>query len=150
MNNTFLLLVIVVLNSSSVQAQKKTTLPAKQVNVPENVNTSFKSLYTVTSNKWDRNYSGNYVASFINEEHLKQTVELSGSGAMIKSVIEYAPGVLPQNITSSILGQYPAVKITEAAKIQMPGVASYYKVKIITADNAAKELLISEEGTITE
>lgn len=137
--------------SAQAQKQKKKTSSVKQVNVPENVNTTFKSQYSVADeNQWNKNYSGNYVASFKNADHLRQTVEFSGSGAVIKSKIEYAPEALPEVINSSISSQYPNSKVTEAAKMQMPGVAPYYIVKIIGADNTAKELLISEDGTITE
>ena len=34
--------------------------------------------------------------------------------------------------------------------MQLPGVVPYYKAKITDADNVTKEILISEEGTITE
>ncbi len=151
MKSTFFIFSTVLLVGFSAQAQKKKATPVKQVNVPENVNATFKSQYAVADgNQWNKNYSGNYVASFTNSDHLKQTVEFSNSGALVKSKIEYAPEGLPEVVNSSILSQYPNTKITEAAKMQMPGVAPYYRVKIIGADNTAKELLISEEGTITE
>ena len=51
---------------------------------------------------------------------------------------------------NSISVQYANSKVTEASRLQMPGVAPYYRVKIMGADNVSKELLISEEGTITE
>lgn len=138
--------------SFSSQAQKgKKVTPVKQVNVPENVATTFKNLYAVANdNQWNKNYSGNYIATFTNAENLKQTAEFSGSGAMIKSKVEYQPDAVPQNVTAALAAQYPNVKISEAAKLQLPGVAPYYKIKIINADNTSKELLVSEEGTVTE
>ncbi|MEO8772119.1 MAG: hypothetical protein ABI402_18615 [Ferruginibacter sp.] len=153
MKNTFFILFAGLSLSFSAQAQvqKKKTTPVKAVNVPENVNNTFKSLYTVSNdNQWNKNYSGNYVVTFMNAENLKQTAEFTGSGAMIKSKVEYAPDALPQNLSTAIVSQYPNVKVTEAAKLQMPGVAPYYRVKVISTDNTSKELLVSEEGTISE
>ena len=152
MKSTFFILLAGLLLSSSTQAQQKKPSPlSKQINVPDNVSTSFKGLYTIaTENKWNKNYSGNYVASFTNSENLKQTVEFSESGSVIKSRTEYAPDAIPPMIGNAISTQYPGTKITEAARFQLPGVAPYYRVKVLTAENTSKELLISEEGTITE
>ncbi|MFT3908882.1 MAG: hypothetical protein QM737_05610 [Ferruginibacter sp.] len=151
MKNTFFILVTGLLISFSSQAQKKKAMPVKQVNVPENVSNTFKSLYNVANeNQWSKNYSGNYVASFTNAENLKQTVEFTASGTVVKSKVQYALDGIPQNLSSSIAAQYPNAKVSEAAKMQMPGVAPYYRVKITNTDNTSKELLVSEEGTITE
>ncbi len=151
MKNSFFVFLMSVLIASSAQAQKKKPVQVKQVQVPENVNTSFKSQYTVTNdNSWKKNYSGNYVATFTNADSLKQTVEFSGSGTMIKSKIAIAPQTIAENLSLAISTQYPGSKITEADKMQLPGVAPYYRVKILSSDNTTKELLISEEGTITE
>ena len=151
MKNIFLVFLSFILVIGTASAQKKKTTSVKPVSVPENVDASFKSLYTVAgNNKWNKNYSGNYVANFTNADSLMQTVEFSGTGAMIKSKIAYAITGLPENINTSILAQYPDTKIVEAAKMQMPGVAPYYRVKIMTPENTKKELLISEDGTITE
>ena len=151
MKNTFFLLFAPFFFTFSADAQQKKSAPVKQMKIPENVTTSFKGQFAAPSdNQWNKNYSGNYVATFTNADNLKQTAEFSESGAMIKSKITYSSGGLPQNVSSSITGQYPAVKIGEADKIQLPGVAPYYRVKVITADNTTKELLVSEEGTITE
>ena len=151
MKNTFFVLVSLFLILNSAHAQKKKASVVKDVAVPENVNTSFKSLYNqVADNKWNKNYSGNYVASFKNADNQKQAVEFSGTGAVVKSRIEYEVGSLPENINTSINSQYPETTIIEASKFQMPGVAPYYKVKINGSGNSGKELLISEEGTITE
>ena len=153
MKNTFFILVtgLSLGFSAQAQVQKKKATPVKVINVPDNVNNSFKSLYSVTNdNQWNKNYSGNYVATFVNAENLKQTAEFTGSGAMIKSKVEYAPDALPQNLSTAIVAQYPNVKVTEAAKLQLPGVAPYYRVKVISTDNTSKELLVSEDGTISE
>ena len=69
---------------------------------------------------------------------------------MVKSKVEYTPEAVPENVSVPVLAQFSMAKITEAARLQLPGVAPYYKVKIINADNTTKELLISEEGTISE
>ncbi|MEO7523225.1 MAG: hypothetical protein ABIT58_03985 [Ferruginibacter sp.] len=151
MKNTFFILIVSLLMSISSQAQKKKATPVKQVNVPENVTNTFRSLFTVANdNQWSKNFSGNYVAGFTNAENLKQTAEFSNSGAMLKSKVEYLPDALPENLSNSITTKYPNVKVSEAAKMQLPGVAPYYRVKIISSDNTTKELLVSEEGTISE
>jgi len=154
MKNTFLILFAGLLMSFPSQAQKgkdKKITPVKEVSVPENVTTTFKSLYSVANeNQWNKNYSGNYIATFKNSDNLKQTAEFSGSGAMVKSKVEYQPDAVPQNVSEAIAAQYPNVKITEAARLQLPGVAPYYRIKIIGTDNTTKELLVSEEGTVSE
>lgn len=151
MKNAFFLFLAAILLAGSAQAQKKKPVAVKQLQVPENVTTSFKSQYAVANdNSWNKNYSGNYVATFTNADNLKQTVEFSGSGAMIKSKIAIAPQTLAENLISAISTQYPGSKITEADKMQLPGVSPYYRIKILSAENTTKELLVSEEGTITE
>ena len=151
MKNTFFLLLISLFLAFSTEAQKKKMSPAKPVSVPENVVTSFKSQFAVISdNQWEKNYSGNYIATFINADKLKQTAEYSESGAIIKSKIMYLPNALPENVSTSLTTQYANAKVIECTKLQMPGVAPYYKVKIMNPDNTSKELLISEEGTVSE
>jgi hypothetical protein len=150
-SNFFILFIGLLIMGFSVQAQKNKSVPVKEVNVPENVNSTFKSLYGAASNNhWNKNYSGNFVASFTNADQLKQTAEFSASGAMVKSKVEYLPENVPENVRVPVLAQFPTARFTEAAKLQLPGVAPYYRVKIINADNTTKELLISEEGTISE
>lgn len=151
MKNTFFILAAGLVLSFSAQAQKKKAEPVKQASVPENVTNSFKSQFMVANdNQWNKNYSGNYVASFRNAENLKQTVEYNASGALVKSKVEYAIDALPENLSAPVAAQYPNMKITEATKLQLPGVAPYYKIKIQNTDNTSKELLVSEEGVISE
>ena len=149
MKNIFLLLLSILLFTVHLQAQKKPV--ATHLSVPENVTTSFKSQFAVSEqNQWSKNYSGNYVVNFTNADKLFQMAEYNPSGALVKSRVNYLPGALPQNVTDALAIQYPNVKLSECAKMQLPGVAPYYKVKILNNDNTSKELLISEEGTITE
>ena len=64
---------------------KKKTSVAK-LSVPEVVETSFQSNYaTVQTNKWSKNFSGNYVASFVNENNLQQTTEYNSNGVLLKT-----------------------------------------------------------------
>ena len=80
MKNTFFILFAGLLLSLSTQAQKKKATPVKQLKVPENVSTSFKSQFTaVNDSQWDKNYSGNYIASFTNGDNLKQPAEYNQS-----------------------------------------------------------------------
>ncbi|MBS1744468.1 MAG: hypothetical protein JST81_15675 [Bacteroidetes bacterium] len=152
MKNTFFILISGLLISISANAQKsKKAAPVKQLQVPENVSNTFQSLYSsAENNQWSKNYSGNYVASFTNAEHQKQTAEFSASGAVVKSRVDYPADALPGNLSTAVAAQYPSVKVAEASKLQMPGVAPYYKVKVIGSDNTTKELLVSEDGTISE
>ena len=151
MKNTLLFLCMSLIFTGNALAQKKSKDKSSQLTIPENVNNSFKSLYAnAEGNKWNRNYSGNYVASFMNADSLKQTAEFSASGAMVKSRTEYAPTSLPAPISMAVNTQYPEAKLLEASRLQMPGVAPYYRLKVETAEHATKELLVSEEGTITE
>ncbi len=151
MKNTFFLLCTFLLLSASTYAQKKKKSPSREIDIPENVNTSFKSQFAVASdNHWNKSYSGNYVANFLNADSLKQTAEFDRSGAIIKTKINYSPEALPQHVTDALAINYANAKVTECAKMQLPGIPPYYRIKITTPENTQKEVLINEEGTVTE
>ena len=151
MKNTFLSLSAILILSLSATAQKnKKATPAK-LNVPENVNVSFKSSFaTVEKNEWNKTYMGNYVANFINAEQLKQSVEYNEAGVIVKTKTMYAPENLPMNVSTALETRYAGAKVSECIKMEIPGVTPYYKLKIETTNNTKKELFISEEGTVVE
>ena len=151
MKSIFLILSAGLMLSLSAQAQKKKAVKVPKVNVPENVSASFKSQYAVVdNNKWSKNYSGNFIADFTNASSQKQTVEYDAAGQIIKTKTFFDVTALPQNITTALQTNYADAKVTEATKVEIPGVTPYYSVTITTADNKQKQLLVSEEGTVTQ
>ncbi|HMJ47122.1 MAG TPA: hypothetical protein VK498_07310 [Ferruginibacter sp.] len=154
MKNTFLILVGFLLFSLTADAQKKKIKEKSKnekikIKVPENVNNSFKSQYTtITNDKWSKNYSGYYVVNFTNAENLQQSAEYNSQGTLVKSKLTYDINALPEVVGTALKTQYADAKVLEGYRIEMPGVAPYYKVKIAT-DTRQKEILISEGGVIT-
>lgn len=150
MKNIFFLFIASLLLSVSAQAQKKAK-SAPKVSVPESVTESFKGTYAnVENNKWDRTYTGNYVAHFTTADNLSQEVEYNNSGTVIKSKTTYNLSALPETVSTAVEGKYAGATISEAVKMEIPGVDAYYKVKIETTDKIKKDLFISEEGTVAE
>lgn len=151
MKNTFLSLSAIFILSISAQAQKyKKALPAK-LNVPENVNATFKASFaTAEKNAWNKTYMGNYVANFVTADQLKQSVEYNEAGVLVKTKTIYAPELLPVNVNTTVESKYAGAKVSECTKMEIPGIKPYYKVKIETINNTKKELFISEEGTVVE
>ncbi|MBC7866490.1 MAG: hypothetical protein H7X88_03050 [Gloeobacteraceae cyanobacterium ES-bin-316] len=150
MKNIFLSLSAILILSFSSQAQKTKKVAAK-VNVPENVNASFKGTFaTVEKSEWNKTNVGNYVASFTNTDNLSQVAEYNQEGVMVKSKVIYNLEALPENVTSALSKKYADAKVTECVKMQIPGVTPYYKVKLETSTNQKRELFISEEGSVVE
>lgn len=150
MKNIFFLLGAGLILSVSAQAQKKKTTASK-VSVPESVTESFKGTYAnVEKNKWDKTYTGNYVASFTTPDSLNQEVEYNSNGVVIKTKTTYNTAALPENVSTAVEGKYPGATVSEAVKMEIPGVNPYYKVKIETSDKIKRELFISEEGAVAE
>ena len=151
MKNTLFLICAVLLLSVSAQAQKKKkSAPAKLV-VPESVDASFKSSYAVAENsKWSKNYTGNYVANFTNANSLVQTSEYNAAGILVKSRTTLDITALPEVVRMAVEKKYSGAKVVECMKMEIPGLASYYKVKVMVAENKEKVLFISEEGAVTQ
>ena len=150
MKNTLFLICAGLMLSFGAQAQtKKKATPAK-VKVPEAVDASFKSSYAdVENNKWSKNYTGNYVAVFKNANNQEQTTEYNTAGVLVKSKTTLDLAALPEPITTAVEKRYPGSKISECIKVEIPGLAPYYKTKVMVAENKEKVLLISEEGAVT-
>ncbi|MEI2748570.1 MAG: hypothetical protein V9E88_07420 [Ferruginibacter sp.] len=140
------------LSFTSVYAQKKKpvkTQPAVQV--PENVYTTFKNQFAVAENgQWKKTFRGNYIAEFTNSSRQNQSVEYDTTGRVIKSKIAYSTDAFPSNIGNAVSAQYPGYAIAECVRMEIPGVKPYYRVKLSGENSAQKDLLISEEGTISE
>lgn len=135
--------------SLSATAQKKKS--TKGISVPEAVTTSFDGKFTDVEKKdWKKSYNGNYVVTFVNAEQQKQTAEFDKDGNMVRARTEFAVEALPEAVNASVASNYTDWKVTEVAKVEVAGIPSYYKVKIETADNTRKDILVSEEGAITE
>ncbi len=151
MKNTFLLLCAGLILSVSAEAQTKKKSSTAKVTVPESVSESFKGTYaSVEKNKWNRTYTGNYVAVFTTPDSLSQEVEYNSNGVMVKTKTIYTPTTIPVVVGTAIEAKYPAATIVEAVKMDIPGVKPYYKVSLTTAENAKRNLLISEEGAIAQ
>ncbi len=151
MKNTLFLICAGLLLSISVQAQKKKKSAPAKLNVPENINASFKNSYAVAENsKWSKNYTGNYVANFTNANSLVQTSEYNAAGILVKSKTTLDITSLPEVVTMAVEKKYSGAKVVDCMKIEIPGLAPYYKVKVMLVENKEKELLISEEGSVTQ
>ena len=151
MKNTFLLLCAGLLLSIGANAQtKKKKSTAAKVVVPEVVDASFKTSYAdVETKKWARTYTGNYVASFKNANSQEQSAEYNENGVLIKTKTSFDIAVLPENVTTSVEAKYAGAKISAVEKVEIPGIAPYYRVKLVTADtNKEKEILVSEAGSM--
>ena len=140
----------------SAQAQKKvvkktSSKTTTKVVVPAVVKESFSSNYAdVKNDKWSKSYVGNYVSTFSNAENIKQTNEYNANGQLLKTKIEFDSTTYPQIVTAALQQKYPTASIANVTKVQMPGLAPYYKVGIVIAETGRKrELFISEEGTIS-
>ncbi len=150
MKNIFLSLSAVLLLSFASLAQKSKKSTPK-VSVPENVNESFKGTFaSVEKNKWNKTVIGNYEVSFTNSDSLTQVAEYNDAAVMVKSRITYNLEALPEIITTAVQKKYAGATVKECVKMEIPGVAPYYKVKLETTSNAKRELFISEEGVVVE
>lgn len=156
MKNAFFLICVGIALSFSAEAQKKTKTKVKvttaKVNVPENIKGSFSANYEgVKDAKWTKNYTGNYIANFTDSTSLKESLEYNAKGDKVKTTTMYDVAALPVNITTAVQSQYAGASVVEASKVEVPGVTPFYKVKIERGETKKqKQLLISEEGLITE
>ena len=150
MKNTLLLVCAGLMFSLSTQAQKKKIKAKTKFTVPEKVNTTFKDSYSDAANsKWSKSNTGYFVADFTNANAQKQIVEYNAEGALVKSKTFIDVNALPENINTSVQTRYSGAAVKELVRVEIPGVAPYYKA---TIDNNGrkKELLISEQGSIAE
>jgi len=130
------LIIASLLTLSTAVAQTKKSKPIKKkaavvkvVSPPSKVDAAFDarfaSLGEVTDKKWNKNLLGNYIVSYKNPEALKQTVEYKEDGSFVKSAINF-------ELTNEVGELNP-----------------YFNVKI-NAEGKEKQVLIAEDGTLTE
>jgi len=150
MKNTFFLICAGLMLTVGAQAQTKKKTVAAKVNVPESVDASFKSNFAVAeNNKWSKNYTGNYVATFTNADTRKQVSEFNPSGVWVKTKTTFdVANPLPENITAAVQTKYSGSTINELEKVEIAGMTPYYRVKLTTADTKTKEILLNEEGSM--
>ncbi|MFT3979987.1 MAG: hypothetical protein QM687_05915 [Ferruginibacter sp.] len=149
MKNTFFLIAAGLMLTIGANAQTKKKTAAAKVTVPEAVDASFKTSFAnAQDSKWSKNYTGNYVATFKNDNNLQQTTEYNSAGVLLKTKTTYDVAALPENVTTSVEAKYAGSKIETVERFEIPGVAPYYKVKLVTADTKEKEILLSDEGAV--
>jgi len=150
MKNTFFLICAGLLMTVGAHAQSKKKTVTAKVSVPETVNSSFKTNFAVAeNNKWSKNYTGNYVATFTNADTRKQVSEFSPAGVWVKSKTTYdVAGTIPENISTSVNTKFAGAKIEELEKVEIAGLAPYYRVKLTTADTKQREIILNEEGSM--
>lgn len=150
MKNTFFLICAGLMITFGAEAQTKKKAVTPKVNVPESVDASFKTNFTVAdNNKWSKNYTGNYVATFTNAESRTQVSEFNPSGVWLKSKTTFdVASTLPENITTAVQAKYAGAKIDELEKVEIAGMTPYYRVKLTTADTKTKEIILNEEGSM--
>lgn len=134
-------------------AQKKTPIKNKNtqsIAVPTEVNTAFQEKYAdVNKQNWNKRAGGNYVATFLGSDNVKQEVEFDSKGTYLKSKSIFTKEQVPELVSTSLSKKYPDTEVLEVTKYDISGVAPYYKVKI--NDGAkGKFLLVSEAGDISE
>ena len=150
MKNTFFLICTGLMLTIGANAQTKKKAVTPKVSVPEAVDASFKTNFTVAdNNKWSKNYTGNYVATFTNADTRKQVSEFNPSGVWVKTKTTYdVANTLPENITTAVNTKYSGSTINELEKVEIAGMTPYYRVKLTTADTKTKEILLNEEGSM--
>lgn len=150
MKNTFFLICAGLMITIGAEAQTKKKAVTPKVSVPESVDASFKSNFTVAeNNKWSKNYTGNYVATFTNADSRVQVSEFNPAGVWVKSKTTFdVASTLPENINTAIQARYAGAKIDELEKVEIAGMTPYYRVKLTTADTKQKEILLNEEGSM--
>ena len=157
----YLVLIIAsLLTLSTAVAQTKKSKPIKKkaavvkvVSPPSKVDAAFDarfaSLGEVTDKKWNKNLLGNYIVSYKNPEALKQTVEYKEDGSFVKSAINFELTNIPEVVKSTIELKFNGAEIKEVKKMEVGELNPYFNVKI-NAEGKKKQLLIAEEGTLTE
>ncbi len=161
MKNLILLLMAFFVLATSADAQKKKpktkkkAVAAKVVTVtpPSKVDAMFNARFAkmgeITDKKWTKNYSGNYIVKYKNSDGLNQMVEYKADGSFIKSDVEMNISNVPENLRTAISTQYPGAELKSVHYMETGHLKPYYKT-VVTVDGADKNLLVSEDGTITD
>jgi hypothetical protein len=147
-----LLICFFLAQGKAAQAQSGKTIPISLLlEVPAQVEASFaRQFAAVTSKQWRKTWSGHYVALFTNDMNQLQLVEYDTSGIVLKKKISYPADRIPEQVQSAIAASYPAGTVKACTRLELPGIKTYYKATVAHTDQSLKELLISEEGTVSE
>ena len=136
---------------SAIAQKKKNPAIEKEPQIPENVTTIFKNQFAVAENgQWKKTFQGHYIASFINSSKHLQSVEYDDQGKVVKSKISYPADSLPDQVNHALAIQYSQLKVSECMRMEIPGIKPYDKIRGAVNENEQKEILISEEGTVSE
>lgn len=151
MKNLLLTIVSIILIGFTVNAQGKKKPVDKEPVAPNVIQASFKTQYPdVAEVRWNKMHSGNYQAVFTNAAGREQTTEFNAAGEIVRTKITFSADGVEQHLMAAIHEKYADATVTALTKYELSGVPAYYKVKIQTADQAQKDILMSEEGAITE
>lgn len=119
------------------------------VTAPTGVQTAFSQRYAAaTSVTWNKSYSGNWTASFL-QDSLQTMAQYDSTGNWIATHTQYTPDNVPSNIAQNVRTKFPNASIKDATKVERDNVTAYYKVDV---DNQGTELslLANDKGTVTE
>lgn len=151
MKNLLLTAISIILIGFTVHAQGKKKPVDKQPVAPDVIQASFKTQFPdVAEVRWNKMHSGNYQSVFTNAAGREQTTEFNAAGEIVRSKITYPADGMDELLKAAIQEKYADATVTAYTKYELTGVPAYYKVKIQTADQAQREILMSEEGAITE
>ncbi len=128
---------------------KKSTTTAARITAPDAVKSAFDAKYTASDARWSKGNNGNYMVTFTNVDTVKQMAEYDATGNLVRSKVVYNTDKIPENVRTALATSYADATITEITKLELAGVSPYYKIKLKQGDNK-KEILMSEEGTISE
>jgi len=161
MKNLILLLMAFFVIATNANAQKKKSKTKKKavaakvitVTPPTKVDAMFNARFTkmgdITDKKWSKNYSGNYIVKYKNADGLNQMVEYKADGNFVKSDVEMNVSNIPENLRTAIATQYPGAEFKSVHYMETGSLKPYYKTTV-TVDGTDKNLLVSEDGTVTD
>ena len=155
MKNLIVALCAGLLLTTAAEAQTKTKIKVKKaktearITAPDAVKSAFEAKYVTSDARWTKGYNGNYMITFTNVETVKQITEYDASGNLIRSKVVYNTDRIPENVRTALIASYADATVTEMTKLELAGVSPYYKIKLKQGENK-KEILMSEEGTISE
>ncbi len=154
MKKLFVMILALVCVTSISFAQKskatKTKATAK-VTVPQLVKDAYAANYPEsTTAVWAKTSVGNYMVTQELENGEKQTIEYNGNGDIMNSRTLYKNDLVPEKVVAGIQAKYSGSIIEEANRVELPGIAPYYAVKIKLADGIKqKQLYVSEQGLVS-
>lgn len=155
MKNLMVALCAGLLFTTAANAQTKTKVKVKKestaavVKAPDAVKSAFDAKYSASDARWTKGNISNYMVTFTNVDTVKQTVEYDATGNLVRSKVVYNADRIPENIRTALAASYAGATVTELTKLELAGVSPFYKIKLKQADSK-KEILMSEEGTISE